>query len=284
MRSISPLRYPGGKSSLADLLMRIRRLEPSRRSAHCRTIRRRSRGLPHTPSHGGGGGDLDKRSRPSHTRFLVGSPAKDRRLLGEDRGRRTVDGRVDAPARHLPRSQSLADRSRFRGLLPEPLQPLRDHCRRRADWGDQTGGNVEARCPVQRSGTHGALPRISQYGGRVHVSGLDGIEFIRSRASPRTFFFIDPPYYQKGSSLYLGVSGPEYHLELAELLKGMREAAWVLTYDDCPEVRALYEGWAPIRPFSLRYAAAERRQGREVLITPEWMDLPLHQGSLAIAW
>ena len=57
-----------------------------------------------------------------------------------------------------------------------------------------------------------------------------------------------------------------------------------MTYDDCPEVRRLYRGWAAIRPFSLRYVAAEKRMGRELLITPEWMQLPTEQASNAIVW
>ena len=76
----------------------------------------------------------------------------------------------------------------------------------------------------------------------------------------------------------------EYHVRLAEKLQGMSEAAWVLTYDDCAEVRELYGKWATIHSFSLRYTASERRQGREVLVTPKWLRLPVAQTSGAIIW
>jgi DNA adenine methylase len=64
----------------------------------------------------------------------------------------------------------------------------------------------------------------------------------------------------------------------------MTDAAWVLTYDNCPEVRRLYQGWASIRPFTLRYAASERRSGKEILVSPKWMRLPSQQHSAAINW
>ena len=99
-----------------------------------------------------------------------------------------------------------------------------------------------------------------------------------------TFFFIDPPYFEKGPTLYLNAFDASYHEVLAARLKAMLGAAWVLTYDDCPEVRRMYRGWAAVRPFSLRYSAAKRRIGRELLITPKWMRLPTRQASAALTW
>ena len=116
------------------------------------------------------------------------------------------------------------------------------------------------------------------------MSGADGLQFIKRLDLSSIFFFIDPPYYEKGQTLYLNELDTNYHDALAAQLKRMAEAAWFITYDDCPEVRRLYRGWAAIRPFSLRYVAAEKRMGRELLITPEWMRLPTEQPSNAIVW
>ena len=126
--------------------------------------------------------------------------------------------------------------------------------------------------------------KISEYRDRVHVSCRDGIEFIERLDAASTLFFIDPPYFVKGKTLYLNALDEEYHVGLASRLKSMGDAAWVLTYDDCPEIRRMYRGWATIRPFSLRYSAADRRSGKEVLIAPKWMRLPTSQSSAAIAW
>ena len=84
--------------------------------------------------------------------------------------------------------------------------------------------------------------------------------------------------------LYLNALDKYYHAALAARLKAMRDRPWVLTYDDCPEVRKMYRGWASVRPFSLRYAASECRAGRELLITPKWMRLPSSQESAALRW
>jgi DNA adenine methylase len=75
-----------------------------------------------------------------------------------------------------------------------------------------------------------------------------------------------------------------YHTRLGATLKAMADAAWVVTYDDCPEIRRIYRGWAKVRPFSLRYAANERRHGNEILVAPNWLQLPKVQLSEAIDW
>jgi DNA adenine methylase len=126
--------------------------------------------------------------------------------------------------------------------------------------------------------------KIAEYKDRIFVSGIDGIAFVKQRDAARTLFFIDPPYYDKGKTLYLNALDEAYHVALAAELKSRADGSWILTYDDCPEIRRLYRGWATIRSFGLRYAAAERRNGKEIMISPNWMKLPTSQRSSAIAW
>lgn len=126
--------------------------------------------------------------------------------------------------------------------------------------------------------------KVAEYAERIHLSSDDGIALIKRLRKEQVFFFIDPPYYDKGSTLYLNGLTPEYHKELAAQLHEMSEEPWVLTYDDCPEIRAMYQDWATVRPFSLRYTAAARRNGKEIMITPRWMRLPQHQNSMSIQW
>lgn len=66
------------------------------------------------------------------------------------------------------------------------------------------------------------------------------------------FIFLDPPYYT-ASKLY-GKSGALHtfdHKKLADLLSSTKHR-FLITYDDCPEIRSLYK-FANIRPWHLRY-------------------------------
>jgi len=126
--------------------------------------------------------------------------------------------------------------------------------------------------------------KVYEYRERIRVTGLDGLEFLKASDPATTFYFIDPPYFAKGKTLYLNRLDAAYHEALGAYLKTIHSSSWVLTYDDCPEIRQIYEGWATVRPFSLRYAASERRAGRELMIVPNWMRLPVSQTSDAIHW
>ncbi len=131
---------------------------------------------------------------------------------------------------------------------------------------------------------HRRCQKIAEYRDRIFVTDKDGIDFVKDQDASRTFYFIDPPYFEKGKTLYLNALDKEYHKRLAYQLRSMANNAWVLTYDDCREIRQLYRGWATIRPFGLRYAASERRSGSEIMIIPKWMKLPQTQKSEAIDW
>jgi DNA adenine methylase len=126
--------------------------------------------------------------------------------------------------------------------------------------------------------------KIFEYSDRINLSNQDGIEFIQQTVQNSPFYFIDPPYFTKGPLLYLNLLDKNYHQNLSLTLNSMTDKPWVLTYDDCPEIRKLYKGWTKIKPFSLRYSAADRRKGQEIMIIPKWMTLPKVQTSEAIGW
>ncbi len=50
--------------------------------------------------------------------------------------------------------------------------------------------------------------------------------------------YLDPPYFVKGGSLYVENMDPVEHQKLSEILS--KRSNWVLSYDDCTEIRNLY--------------------------------------------
>ena len=127
--------------------------------------------------------------------------------------------------------------------------------------------------------------RVAKYRDRISVSMLDGLEFVREHKSTETFFFIDPPYVRSERALYLDDLDLECHKALADELRSSSTSAWVVTYNDCPEVREMYHGWAAVRPYRLRYSASlQTGSGGELIITPKWLKLPDEQPSSAIVW
>lgn len=69
--------------------------------------------------------------------------------------------------------------------------------------------------------------------------------------------YLDPPYYVKGGDLYQHSFSQEDHERLAQLLKET-DHYWILSYDDCPEVRHLYD-WAYIEEIDVNYTLQQAK-------------------------
>ncbi|MDD3074352.1 MAG: DNA adenine methylase [Eubacteriales bacterium] len=73
----------------------------------------------------------------------------------------------------------------------------------------------------------------------VTVENLDYRECISKYDSAKNFFYVDPPYY-KGHT-YENSRGFD-HEELRNILESVH-GRWLLSYDDCSEIRELYQGF-----------------------------------------
>lgn len=107
--------------------------------------------------------------------------------------------------------------------------------------------------------------------GRTIVTGLD---ILSAPWAERVY--LDPPYYRVGGWFYHNDMSPTQHQALAAMLKV--RAGWVLSYNDLPEVRKLYRGWASIRRldstyYSITGPAAHRRTAQSAQ-QPELLILP----------
>lgn len=78
--------------------------------------------------------------------------------------------------------------------------------------------------------------------------------------------YLDPPYYIQGPKCYSIAFAHQDHEKLAHLLR-QRTSPWLLSYDDCPEIRALYE-WAFVETVPVNYSIAGANRKKELLIGP----------------
>lgn len=86
--------------------------------------------------------------------------------------------------------------------------------------------------------------------GRTVVSNEDFSTYsLYSDAS--AVLYCDPPYFQKGDILYVQKMNDEQHKILSGLLN--KRSNWILSYDDCPEIRDLYKS-NKIIDFAVRYS------------------------------
>jgi len=111
------------------------------------------------------------------------------------------------------------------------------------------------------------ISRIGSRRGRVCLTSLDALQFldfIEDRSNPFTFLNIDPPYVKQGGNLYLNHYEDRDHSLLMKRISKIK-LPWMLTYDDTPLVRRLYKDFQ-ISRLSLRYSAARVRRECELFI------------------
>ena len=88
----------------------------------------------------------------------------------------------------------------------------------------------------------------------------------------KAFFYFDPPYYEKGKTLYKHYFTHEQHEEFAKLLKSNAMPYWALSYDNCEKIQELYEGY-PFIPVRLNHSVKNKGKQEEILFFSQTVKL-----------
>lgn len=102
---------------------------------------------------------------------------------------------------------------------------------------------------------------------KIHDNSCTSEDFEKliKDESKLALLYLDPPYYIKGNELYQHGFSENDHLRLAESLKSTNHS-WVLSYDDCAEIRNMYAGWSVIEQLDANYSINTSRSKTELLI------------------
>lgn len=110
------------------------------------------------------------------------------------------------------------------------------------------------------------LAAIGDLADHITVSDLDGRTVIqRYSRDERSFMYIDPPYVQAGSQLYLNAFDGRDHKALSVIVNSVEKAHWLMTYDTAPLIEKLYERQFQCR-LELTYSARHPGRAEELLV------------------
>lgn len=127
-------------------------------------------------------------------------------------------------------------------------------------------GNYKLDARFNRETLIARLQAIGEVSDRITVSDLDGRSVIRKYASDENaFFYIDPPYVQAGSQLYLNAFDGRDHQALAEVVHEIDTAQWLMTYDVSPLIKQLYKADFQC-VLELNYSARHPGRAEELLV------------------
>jgi len=100
------------------------------------------------------------------------------------------------------------------------------------------------------------------------------IEKIEQEAGDNNYiFYFDPPYYLKASTLYMNHYEESNHKMVSDKIKAINNVKWIVSYDNVPEIKSLYND-CKMKEFSFKHTAYQSREGKEVLFFSNNINVP----------
>ncbi|MCL2000073.1 MAG: DNA adenine methylase [Planctomycetes bacterium] len=144
--------------------------------------------------------------------------------------------------------------------------------------GFSQAGNWTMDVRFNREVLAGRILRIAEVRGCVRFAGKDALRFLaeelpRGRGRQRCFVYLDPPYVDNGRRLYRNFYQEADHRSLCTYLRRQKELPWIMSYDDTLLIRSLYSGFR-MAELPLRYVLNEKRAAHELIISPSTLAFP----------
>ena len=150
------------------------------------------------------------------------------------------------------------NRTNFSGILnANPLGGMKQESRYKID------------CRFNKTRIIKSIEDLSQFSNQIELYNMDALDFLKEKTkykrNKNTFVYIDPPYYNKGPSLYRYYYEKDLHRELAKFIK-TKSYPWLISYDDVPEIKRIYRH-SQRQHIYLDYSANTHAPGKELLLS-----------------
>lgn len=276
-RFLSPLRYPGGKSKMADFIKDI-------------IVENNLQGATYIEPFAGGAGvalyllingfcnkiiinDYDRGiyafwySVINHTEELCELIRKTPVNIEEWRRHRNIllNNKMDADLLELGFSTFYLNRTNVSGIIK--AGPI---------GGYNQESDYKIDCRFNREDLINRIRKIATYKRRINIYNMDAEKFIShiiSRQKKESFIFFDPPYFEKGKALYNDFYDYDNHVSLYNKIKNIKKHKWIVTYDVADEIKAIYSN-IESKEYNINYSAANTGKASETMYTCKNLNLP----------
>lgn len=259
----TPLRYPGGKSALAEFVWHIIELNGFTEIPYCE------------PFAGGAGvamnlllqgkvksvilNDLDTGIYSiwyaifNDTEWLIEAINNTEITLAVREQQKKVYNELknfDAYSHDLAFATFFLNRVNYSGILTGG--PI---------GGKEQKGKYKLDCRFNKESLIDKIKEIAKYRDNVQLFHMDAVELLKNQSN--IFVFADPPYWQAGDMLY---EASVEHSKLAKVLCESKDIHWIATYDNNINVANVYEEYgAHSKLFELQYSASRKRKELECM-------------------
>lgn len=137
-------------------------------------------------------------------------------------------------------------------------------------------GNYKMDARFNRNDLINRIESIAIYKDKIHISNFDAEYYINNyipNLPQNSLIYLDPPYYNKASELYLNSYKNNDHSRIAQSIQLNINHNWILSYDGVPEILDLYTNRRHFL-YDLQYSAQTVKKGKEVFIFDDNLKLP----------
>lgn len=131
-------------------------------------------------------------------------------------------------------------------------------------------GTYKVDCRFNKEVIKKKIEKIALLKNRISLYNCDASDLIINRLEPQRknmFFNIDPPYVTKGSRLYTNYFKENDHRNLEKVItKYLRDIPWIVTYDDCKLTRDIYVHYH-MTEYCIQHNVGGSVHGKELVIT-----------------
>lgn len=137
--------------------------------------------------------------------------------------------------------------------------------------GYDQSGKYKLDCRFNKIDIINKIRRISQEAHRIDLFQKDAVklvDIIKNKYNPdNTFIFFDPPYYVQGKNLYTNFYNHNDHLKLAKKINELDNYYWITTYDYEPQIQEIYTTYTNSQnhKYELNYSAQTKKRATEFI-------------------
>lgn len=140
--------------------------------------------------------------------------------------------------------------------------------------GKKQEGPYKMNCRFNKQVLIRKIKTIAERRNQIKLYQQDCLHFLRQSKnfSLDALVYMDPPYYDAGNKLYLSNFDHFKHERLADIVSLLRQP-WVMTYDAGIEIKHIHAQRLQ-KPFKLSYSANVKARGKEIFMLSKGLKLP----------
>ena len=142
--------------------------------------------------------------------------------------------------------------------------------------------NMDAR--FNRTTLVSMIQSLAKFKDRVFLYQEDAEKFVKKIAAKlpqQSLMYLDPPYVVKGRRLYLNAYEERDHVNIASTIQKIDHLPWVVSYDNTNLIRKLYSDRISMT-YTIGYSANHRSAGSEIIIFSDGLRIPVLESPLSI--